>query len=250
MRKIRSIIIDDEPGNIETLNELLKGFCPEIDVIDSATDGINALDLIRKADPQLIFLDVELSSGNAFDLLDKLRDITFEIIFVTAFNNYAVKAFKYAALDYILKPVNILELKAAVKKTIERLEERNINERIRVLLDNMKRGNNKPIKIGLPTFEGLCFEDVNNIIRVKSEGAYSRIFIKGKTPTLLSKSLKEFENILPASSFCRIHHSHIININFVKKYYKGRGGAVELDDGSVIEVAARKKDVFLEKFHH
>lgn len=249
-QKILSVIVDDEPGNIVTLTELLKTYCPEVIVDGTAPDIVKGYDLVKKVNPDVVFLDIEMPYGNAFDLLNRLAPVNFEVIFITAFNDYAVKAFKYAALDYILKPVNLVELKAAVDKASRRLEEKNINNRIASLLANLKPENQANQKIGLPTNDGFYFEDVNNIMHLEAAGSYTYIFTKGKKKELVSKSLKEFEDVLPESNFCRVHHSYIININFVKKYYKGRGGYVEMDDGTTVEIAVRKKDDFFTKFKH
>lgn len=247
---INSIIIDDEPGNIITLSELLKAYCPEVSVIGTAPDPRKGADLIDELSPALVFLDIEMPYGNAFDMLDKLAPVKFEVIFITAFNSYAIKAFKYAALDYILKPVNINELKDAVQKVSTRLEEKTMNSRINFLLSNLKQENPVSQKIGLPTSDGFLFEYLDNIMHIQAEGSYCSVFIKGKKKELVSKNLKEFEDILPSSVFCRVHHSYIININFVKKYYKGRGGYVEMEDGASIEISVRKKNSFFDRFMH
>jgi len=249
-QEFTGVIIDDEPGNIVTLTEVIKEYCTSINIKGSAPDPIKGFELIRKTDPDLVFLDIEMPYGNAFDLLDKLAPVRFEVIFVTAFDNYAIKAIRYAALDYILKPVNIHELKEAVKKAISRLEERKTNIRIKTLLNNFKQEASSPLKIGLPTIHGFQFEDINTIMYIRAEGNYSSVFIQGQKKELVSKSLKEFEDILPANIFCRVHYSYIININFIKKYFKGRGGCIEMVDGSSIEVSARKKNDFLERFMH
>jgi two-component system LytT family response regulator len=248
MQKIKSIIVDDEPGNVITLTKLLNGYCTEIEVLGTAANPLQAYDLIKKTDPQLVFLDIEMPYGNAFDLLDKITPVTFEVIFITAFNNYAIKAFKYAAIDYILKPVNITELKDAIKKVSKRLEENSINARINSLLNNLKPENQSTQKIALPTIEGFRFEDVNSITHLQADGSYTHVFFKDKKKELVSKAIKYFEDILPEAVFCRVHHSHIININYIKKYYKGRGGYVEMEDGTTVEISTRKKDDFLEKF--
>jgi two-component system, LytTR family, response regulator len=247
---MRSIIIDDEPGNIITLSELLKEYCPQVIVEGSALNPVEGLALIQKVSPEVVFLDIEMPYGNAFDLLDKLVPVNFEVVFITAFNNYAIKAFRYAALDYLLKPVNIGELKAAVEKVAERLQQKNINHRLSSLLDNMRSENTNLQKIGLPTTEGLHFEQVNSIVYLEAEGSYTKVFLKGKKSVLVSRNLKEYEDILPTAIFCRVHHSYIINLNYVKKYFKGRGGYVEMEDGATIEVSARKKEEFFERFMH
>ena len=200
--------------------------------------------------PELVFLDIEMQSGNTFDLLNRFAEIAFEVIFITAFSNYALKAIKYAALDYILKPVDIAELKVAVKKALKRMEEKNMNTRIASLLNNLNVENKEIQKIGLTSIDGFHIEEVQQIMYLIADGSYTEVYIRNKKKQLVSKNLKEFEDILPASIFCRVHHSHLININFVKKYVKGRGGHVEMEDGIHIEISARKRDAFLEKFKH
>jgi two-component system, LytTR family, response regulator len=248
MEKVQSVIIDDEPGNIVTLTELLREYCPEIEVCGTAPDPVAGEKLIRQAQPQLVFLDIEMPYGNAFDLLDALSPVNFEVIFITAFDNYAVKAFRYSALDYILKPVNIYDLKSAVQKITAGIMERRVNLRVSNLLSNMKPGTESVKKIALPASDGLYFEDLDNISHFTAEGNYTRVFIRGQKRQLVTKSLKDYEDILPDSLFCRIHHSFIININYVKKYHRGRGGYIEMQDGTTIEVSARKKAAFLERF--
>lgn len=248
MQTIKAIIIDDEPGNVILLNEMLHIYCPDLEILGSAENSIEGELLIIDKKPQLVFLDIEMPFGSGFDLLRKLAPVTFEVIFITAFNNYAIQAFKYSAIDYLLKPVNIEELKNAVKKVKQKLDERNINIRVATLMENLKTESPSLKKIALPVANGLVFEETANIIRFEAEGSYTNIYIKGKPKELITKSLKEFGDILPTDIFFRVHHSHIINLNCIKKYYKGRGGYIELEDGSIVEVSARKKDDFLEKF--
>lgn len=247
-QKLRSIIVDDEPGNIITLKELLREYCPETEVVATAPGVDSAFDLISHQKPDLVFLDVEMPYGSGFDLLDKLLPFTFEVIFVTAYNDYAIRAFKYAAIDYILKPVNIDELRRAVQKVAIRSGEKNIAGRISVMLENLKPGNDERQKIGLPVPDGIQFEDIGNIMRLKAEGSYTMVtLVPGKDELLVSKSLKEFEDLLPSRIFCRVHHSHIVNLNFIKKYYRGRGGYIKMTDGVTIDVSVRKKDGFFDK---
>ncbi|UEG48985.1 LytTR family DNA-binding domain-containing protein [Ferruginibacter lapsinanis] len=250
MNKIKAVVIDDEPGNIITLTEMLHSYCPDIDILGSAENIHKGETLIKKTEPHLVFLDIEMPMGNAFDLLAKLTPVTFEVIFITAFNNYAIQAFKYSAIDYLLKPVNIDELIVAVAKVKRRLEEKQINLRIESLMDNFKTESPALKKIGLPFANGLIFEETENIMHFEAEGSYTNVYIKGKCKELITKSLKEFGEILPTDIFFRVHHSHIVNLNYIKKYYKGRGGYIELEDGTTVEVSARKKDEFLERFKY
>lgn len=245
---IRAVIVDDEKNNIGALQTLIDQFCPEVEVEGTATNAQEAFTVINQVQPHLVFLDIEMPYGNGFDLLEKMMPITFEVIFVTAFDRYAITAFKYAALDYLLKPVNIDELKRAVSRSAIRIGEKNVNTRIESLIGNIRSDSPGLKKIGLPTADGLIFEEVDNIMHLQAESNYTIVFINNKKKMMISKTLKEFEDILPPNLFYRLHHSHIVNLNYITKYYKGRGGYVELSDGTMVEVSTRKKDDFLERF--
>ncbi|MFN8250538.1 MAG: LytTR family DNA-binding domain-containing protein [Ferruginibacter sp.] len=247
-QKINSIIIDDEPGNIITLQELLKLYCPDVKVIATAPDPLKGFSVITELQPDLVFLDIEMPYGNAFDLLDRFTQVNFEVVFITAFDSYAVKAFKYAATDYLLKPVNIEELKHAVNKVAERLQDKSENLRVKALLNNLKLPSGSAQKIGLSTDDGFQIEELQNILYLEAAGSYTFVNTRQGHKYTISKNLKEFEDILPEDIFCRIHHSYIINIAGVKKYSKGRGGAVEMENGVSIDVAVRKKEQFLKRF--
>lgn len=250
MPLISSIIVDDEPGNIVTLNELIKQYCPQLIVTGTAQNPDEAIKIIKEVRPELVFLDIEMPFGNAFDLLDKLSPVNFEVIIVTAYNNYAVKAFKYAAIDYLLKPVNITELKNAVERVTESLEKNAINNKITSFIEQYKATSTSSNKIVLPTNEGSYIENISDIMYLQASGNYTFIFCKGKEKYVVTKKLKEFEDILPLEIFIRIHNSSLININFVKKYFNGRGGYVQMEDGTTIQVASRKKNEFLNYFRH
>lgn len=247
-QKINSIIIDDEPGNIITLQELLKLYCPAVKVVAAAPDPLKAFDVITALQPDLVFLDIEMPYGNAFDLLDRFAQVKFEVVFITAFDSYAVKAFKYAAVDYLLKPVNIDELKQAVNKVAERLQDKTENMRVKALLNNLKLPYGNTQKIGLSTDSGFQLEELQNILYLEAAGSYTFVNTRQGQKYTISKNLKEFEDMLPEDIFCRVHHSYIINITGVKKYNKGRGGSVEMENGTSIDVAVRKKEQFLERF--
>jgi two-component system, LytTR family, response regulator len=244
----RALIIDDEPRNIRILRNLLGEFCPAIDIVGEAGDVNEALAAIRHHKPDMVFLDIEMPYGNAFDLLDKLMPVNFEIIFITAFDTYTLKAFRYSALDYLLKPVDIEELKRAVGRAIERVAAKNINQQLANLLGNLKVSQPGLEKIALPTADGIIFINVADIVRFEANGSYTEVHCKGYEKITVSKNIKEYEEVLPVSIFCRIHNSHIINLNRIKKYHKGRGGYVTMDDGTSIEVASRRRDEFLAKF--
>src|ERR1700752_2887757 len=243
---IRTIIVEDEPKNLKVLQNLVAEYCPQLQLVGSASTVESAHEIILKENPDLLFLDIELLYGNAFDLLDKLKPVKFEVIFVTAFNDYALKALKYSALDYLLKPVSLEELKTAVQKAVERSNLKDINQKLTNLLENLHRPADLPSRLALPTQVGLIFVPMQEIIRLQAMGGYTAVFSPGGK-IIASRNIKEYEDILPESMFCRIHHSHIINLNAVKKYYKGRGGHVEMIDGTRIEVATRRKDYLMQR---
>ena len=241
-------IIDDEPKNLRVLKTMLDEYCPEITMISQATNPQEGIQVIREFKPELVFLDIEMPYGNAFDLLDQLMPVDFEIIFVTAFNNYTLKAFKYSALDYLLKPVNIEELKASVKRASERIRSKNINLQLNNFFHNFQKKNDSHQKIALPSKEGFVFVAMSDIIRFESSSGYTYVFTRNGEKYISAKNIKEFEDLLSESIFFRIHNSHIINLNAVKKYHRGRGGYVEMIDGSMIEVAIRRREEFMKKF--
>jgi two-component system LytT family response regulator len=245
---INCIIIDDEPANIRVLKKLLLEFCPDTLVTGSASDADEGEKVITKLQPDLVFLDIEMPYGNAFDLLDRLMPVKFEVIFVTAFNDYTLKAFKYSALDYLLKPVNIEELRAAVQKASERQRLRNTNQQLNNLLANLREPHPSSYKLALPSMEGLAFVPIDTITRCEASGGYTIFYLKTGEKILSAKNIKEYEEILPAATFIRVHNSHIINLMFIKKYHKGRGGYIEMDDQTTIELASRRKNEFLSRF--
>jgi two-component system, LytTR family, response regulator len=245
---MRSIIVDDEPKNVRILNKLLTDYCPDVKLIGTAGDSKEALQIIEELKPELVFLDIEMPNGNAFDLLDKLETIAFEIIFITAFENYSLKAFKYSALDYLLKPVSIEELQNAVAKAKDNAKSRNINLQVKSLLQNLNSSNGGMQKVAVHTFDGLEFVKSQDIVRLEAQGSYTVFHLTDRSTILASKNIKDYEDILIGDIFFRIHNSHIVNLNAIKKYHKGRGGYIVMDDDTMIEVATRRKNDFLSRF--
>ena len=245
---INAVIIDDEPKNVRVLKNMLNEFCPEVSLLGEANDSNEGKELIQRKKPELVFLDIEMPYGNGFDLLNALIPIDFEVIFVTAFDKYMLQALKYSALDYLLKPVNIEELKAAVKHAEARINKNSINQQLTVLLENFKKQESGLKKIAVPTADGFDFILIEDITRCEAQGPYTRIFIKDSKSILVSKPLKEYETLLPDNIFLRIHNSHLVSLNYIKKYNRGRGGYIEMDDGTMLEVATRRKDEFLSRF--
>jgi len=245
---ISTVVIDDEPKNIKIMKNLLEEFCPQVQLVGEANTASKGKELIQQKSPQLVFLDIEMPYGNGFDLLNELMPIDFELVFVTAFDKYMLQALKYSALDFLLKPVNIDELKKAVRNAEIRIFQNTINQQLSVLLDNLKKQEPGLKKIAIPTPEGFDFIPISDILRCEAQGAYTEIHTIHPKKLLVSRPLKDYENLLPEDIFFRIHNSHLINLNYIKKYSRGRGGYVELEDGSIIEVAIRRKDEFLKRF--
>src|SRR5436190_7485545 len=245
---INAVIIDDETRSIKLMKNILSKFCPQVHLIGDANNGQTGQELIQQKKPELVFLDIEMPYGNGFDLLNALMPIDFEVIFVTAFDKYMLQALKYSALDYLLKPVNIAELKAAVKHAETRINKNSINQQLTILLENFKKHESGLKKIAIPTADGFDFVLIEDIVRCEAQGPYTRLFIKDSKKILVSKPLKEYESLLPDNIFLRIHNSHLVNLNFIKKYNRGRGGYIEMDDGTTLEVATRRKDEFLSRF--
>lgn len=246
---ISAVLIDDEPKNNAILEKMLGEFCPEVMIAGNANNSRDGIELIRKVKPDLVFLDIEMPYGNAFDLLDKLKPFTFDVIFVTAFDNYTLKAFKYSALDYLLKPVDIEELKEAVERVIAKRKSQHVDIRqIELLLANMKNPRSSVEKIALPSSQGLIFYDMQDIVRCEAQRGYTYIYLKSGQKIISSRNIKEYEDMLPENIFFRVHNSHLVNLNFISKYLKGRGGNIEMTDGTVLEVATRRKDELLARF--
>jgi two-component system LytT family response regulator len=244
---IRAVLVDDEIDSIRVLERLLETFCPQVGIVGKADGVETALQTIQASLPDLVILDIEMTQGNAFDLLNQLHPMTFQVIFVTAFDNYAVRAFKYSAIDYLLKPVDIDDLRSALDRVTERMQEKDVTGKMKILLDNMGTLNLSQQKMAVPTITGLMFVAIRDIIRFEAKGNYTVIFLNNGDQVMASRNIKDYEDLLPESIFCRVHNSHIINLQKIQKYHKGRGGYVIMEDGSSIEVASRRREEFLRR---
>lgn len=249
MNNINCILVDDEPLNLDGLEKMINRYCPELTITGKAGNAQEALEMIRNNPPKIVFLDIQMPRENAFDLLDQLMPVNFEIIFVTAFDNYAMRAFKYSALDYLLKPVDMDELRTAVNKAKARLLDKDMNARLAIFLDQIKEKNSSS-RIALRTREGLLFFPIKDILYCTAERAYTRFTFLNGSQQLVTGNLKEFEELLPANQFCRVHDSYLINLDHVKKYHYGKGGYVEMADGQAIDVSSRKRSAFLNKLRY
>jgi two-component system LytT family response regulator len=244
---IRTVLVDDENNSIKVLQKLLQEYCPQVTVVGTADGVETGADLIVFARPDLVILDIEMAQGNAFDLLNQLQPLSFQVIFVTAFDNYALRAFKYSAVDYLLKPVNIRDLCTAVERVAEKFEEKSVLGRMTALLQNLSGVQQLDQKIAIPTLNGFLFVTLREIIRLEAKGSYTVIYLTNKEGIMATRTIKEYEELLPETFFCRIHSSHIINMHRIQKYQKGRGGCVTMEDNSTIEVASRRREEFMQR---
>lgn len=243
---LTAIIIDDEQKGRIALKQKLQDYCPAVTVIGEAADGLEGLKLIEQLQPQIVFLDIEMPRLDGFEMLQQLPDKNFQLIFTTAYDQYAIKAIKYAAFDYLLKPVDIEELKTAVQKIAANLHPHSTTRKLEVLAHNLQ-GRNALNKIAIPTMEGLLFFNINDIIHLEAQSNYTTLHFINHPKLIASRTLKEFEELLPGDLFFRPHHSHIINLHFLKRYIKGDGGQIEMQNGNFVDVARRKKEEFLQR---
>jgi two-component system LytT family response regulator len=243
---MRTIIIDDEASTRGALHALLTHYCPDVTVIGQAASAEAGLQLLRAQTPDLLFLDVEMPLGNGFDLLDALGEVAFDIIFTTAHDQYALRALKACALDYLLKPVGVADLRAAVAKAQRRHAP--ATAQLSTFYDNLRGPASGGGKVVLPTMQGFEVVDVAHVVRCQADDNYTLFVLDNKEKILVSRTLKEYEELFADYDFLRIHQSHLVNAAHVKRYIKGSGGYVQLTDDSIIEVSRRKKDELMQRF--
>lgn len=242
---IRALIIDDEKKGITILKQLLQRHCPQAEVVATSSNPKEAIALIAEHKPNLVFMDIEMPGMNGFELLKSLDEINFEVIFTTAFNEYAVKAIRFSALDYLLKPIDAEELKTAVRRMETKMKSSAQKENLEQFFQNIKNLQSPFARITLSTSEGLIVQEVKDIIYCEATGSYTTFFLKNNEKIMVSKGIGEFEELLKDHHFFRVHHSFLINMNEIKKYIRGDGGTVILSNGKEIDVAKRRKDQFL-----
>ena len=245
---MKTIIIDDEEGGRNTLAWLLGKHCPKVKVVGQAEDVDEAVALIQQVQPELVFLDVELHSGTGFDVLERLPKKSFALILVTAYNEYAIKAFRYSALHYLLKPVDVDELQTAVNRAAKRIE---LNDsgadelnRIQAMLEHLRTERSRPNRIMLPIMNGVRMVSLSDIVRLQSDGNYTYFHLLNQPKLLVSRTMKEFEAAVD-KRFFRIHRTHLINLDHMVTYVRGRSGYVEMVDGSQLAVSRYRKDELL-----
>jgi len=242
---LKVIIIEDELNSRELLSNMIKNYCEDIELIGEAVDVQSGVKLIKETLPDLVLLDIEIKGGTGFDLLDRLRDISFSVIFVTGYDQYAIKAIKYAALDYILKPIDLRELRAAIGRAKEQLNF--VKQKRQFLLDSKKEEDNDLTKIVLSDRDQYSILNFAEIIYLKASGGYVEFILEEGFKKIASYSLKHYESLLPESIFFRIHHSYLINLTKVEGFESGRTGNVKLKGGHLLSIAARRKVEFTKK---
>jgi two-component system, LytTR family, response regulator len=244
MKKLGAIIVDDEVDAVKTLRGQIEKHCPDVEIMTEACSVADAITKLEKFVPDILFLDVELSDGTGFDILRGVPNKNFETIFVTAFNQYSIKAFKFSAIDYLLKPVDVDELCNAVSR-IRNFRERYPSSPIRdydAFFDNIT--SSTPKKFTLPTSEGFEYIDIDDVILIKADGSYSELlFINGKRK-VVAKVLKDFQERLNDHGFFRPHNSYIVNLKHIKKFLRKDGGCLEMSDGSIVTISKRNLDLF------
>jgi len=243
---ITTIIVDDERHSCEALQILLKECCPEVQLEAICFSGTEALQKINTLHPQLVFLDIEMPNMNGFQLLEQLTKIDFELIFTTSYDQYAIKAIKFSALDYLLKPVDREELQKAVQKVLKKVNG-NISQQLEILLQKVNQPAIPVKRIALPTMQGLELVEINSIISCSSNSNYTEFYLADKKKILVSRTLKEIDELLEGYSFMRVHNSHIVNLNAITKYIKGEGGYLIMTDSSTVDVSRSRKEILMQK---
>lgn len=244
----RAIIIDDEKHCSESLALLIEKYVPDMTIEAALNDPEEAVDVLVAKKPDLVFLDIEMPRLNGFDLLKALPIIDFEIIFTTAYDDFAIQAFKVSAIDYLLKPIERDELTKSIEKFKKHRADRDFEDRFMVFLSKYGRSEKGNLgKVALPTQEGFEFINQDIIVRCESDSNYTTVVLEGEKNIVVSRTLKDVESMLDKVSFVRVHHSHLINLGHIRKYHKGSGGVIVMDNGDNVSVSRSKKGEFLDR---
>lgn len=241
---MNAIIVDDEKQCCETLAHLLATYCPRVKLMAQCSNAEEAKTAINSLEPDLVFLDVEMPGASGFDLLTQIKPINFEVIFTTAHDQYAIRAIKFSALDFLLKPIGRHDLEQAIDRADAKASMR--QKKIDTLLYNLNYLNVEK-KIALPTLNGFDFVSIGDIIRCESDNNYTVFHLLNNRKILVSKTLKEYEEMLDNYHFFRVHQSHLINLRHIKSYIKLEGGTITMDDNSVVDVSRRKREEFIKR---
>ena len=247
---MKTIIIEDEQKSREMLAGIITKNCPTVEIVGLAKNVKEGVELIKSLNPELVFLDISMPDGSGFDLLEKVQGNKFELIFATASDQYAIRAIKYSACDYLLKPIDIEELKIAVDKAgAKKAVSPPSMENLQFLIQQLKRSDDNFQKITLPTGNAFEIVSLKDIIRCEADTSYTIFYLSDKRKLMVSAGLKHYEDLLPEHDFIRVHHHHLINMNHVQRFLKVDGGYAVMSDGTQIEISRRKKDSFLERLN-
>ncbi|MEM8907609.1 MAG: LytTR family DNA-binding domain-containing protein, partial [Bacteroidota bacterium] len=241
----KGIIVDDESKSRSMLKTMCEKYCENLDICALAASVGEAIQLIAEHQPDVVFVDIRMPVKSGFALLDHYQSIPFAVIFTTAYDQYALRAFKYSAVDYLLKPISIDELVAAVKRAGRLM---GVDQKARQMSLLKEAINNEKInKIALITLDGFTFVRFDEIVRCEAQGNYTSVYLSSGNALLITKTLKHYEEILVEKMFFRVHKSHLINLNYVRRFIRGKQGMIEMNDGTQIEVSLRKKEALLKK---
>ena len=245
---IKAIIIDDEVHCVDTLSILLSDYCPEVEIMEKCMSAKKGLEAIERLKPELVFLDIEMPVMNGFELLEQFKQIPFSVIFTTSYDQYAIKAIRFSALDYLLKPIDPKELIAAVHK-VQTQKKLPGPEQFEMLMNQVKHKENGFTKIAVPTIEGFELIPAADVMRCEADDNYTHLFLKNGAKIVACRTLKEMEEQLQDFSFfVRVHHSYIVNLNEVTKYIRGEGGYLVMSDDSTVNVSRSRKDALMKWF--
>lgn len=244
---VKAILVDDEMHCLDTLSMLIKEYCPEIEILEQCNSAKTALSAIQNLQPSLVFLDIEMPVMNGFELLEQFKEIWFSVIFTTSYDQYAIKAIRFSALDYLLKPIDPKELMIAVHKAAT-LKNPPAPEQLKMLMDQLHHKENSFTRIAVPTAEGFEMIPADSVIRCEADDNYTHFYLKNKTKITVCRTLKETEEQLEDYGyFVRVHHSYIVNLNEVNKYIRGEGGYLMMSDGSTVNVSRSRKEPLIKK---
>jgi len=246
---LKVVIVDDEAMARKAIEGMLSLYCEDVSVVGQAEDVKSGASIIQKLNPDLVLLDIQLTDGTSFDILKQINNYDFKVIFITAFEDYAVKAFKFSALDYLLKPIDPNELVSAIDKARQHIQKDNMNIKLKALFDNMDNLSKEGKKIVLKTANNVHLVNLSEIIRCQSDKNYTHFFLENTNKVVVSKTLKEYDDILTEYGFYRVHQSHLVNFSHVKRYEKGDGGYLVMADNSIVPVSFRKKEELMKVFN-
>ena len=246
---IKTVIVEDELKSRDMLAAMIRKITPELDIVGLAGNVSEAEKLIRELKPELVFLDISMPDGSGFDLLEKVSGQKFELIFATASDQHAIRAIKFSACDYLLKPIDMDELKLAVEKVVQKKQSVPNMENLQFLIQHLRRADDNFQKITLPTGNAYEIVNVKDIVRCEADGSYTTFYLSDKRKLMISAGLKHYEELLPENDFIRVHHHHLINMQHVLRFLKEDGGYAVMSDGSKIEMSRRKKEAFMEKLN-